>query len=171
MSLNGAVPEKFSAGHASSEFAHKLAEVFALQELLDASGTGDQEHRIYFQWPMYWADQEVPDTLEGEAFFSGNDDRERGFSLRVLVSPPALGTCELHLHALRDTLWIHLGAEREDVPALFLDGVEPLKQRLAALGWASVRCTARVMKPRASFLSPAAPARSQPLPGGINIRV
>lgn len=104
-----------------------------LQEMLSILPERGQEGRIYFQWPMFWHDQDVPDTLEGEAFVPDSSDQEQGFSLRLLVNPPAFGQVEVALHLQQKTLWIHFGVAEEHID-LFKSIFTEIRTRVLAGG-------------------------------------
>lgn len=104
------------ARDAAKNLAGSVDELVAglqLQEMLSSQPQGNQEGRIYFQWPLFWHDQDLPDTLEGEAFVPDRKDSDHGFSLRLLVNPPALGHVEVALHQQKTSLWVHFGVAEE----------------------------------------------------------
>lgn len=112
-----------------------------LQEMLTVPPDQLNEGRIYFQWPVFWHGQELPDTLEGEAFMPGGGNIEHGFSLRLLISPPSLGSVEVAMHQLKQNLWVHFGAESESLDSI--RSIFPaLRERLLGPDYDSVRLTA-----------------------------
>lgn len=131
-----------------------LAENLVFQEILSAPPQDSQEGRLYFQWPLFWQGQEVPDTLEGEAYYSGNQEKERGFSLRLLMNPPHLGPMEIGVHRMKTALWVHFGlgnpSRSDDLKKMF----PALSDSLRNQGWNSVRLTAGAISNRPNFLSP-----------------
>lgn len=131
-----------------------LAENLVFQEILSAPPQDSQEGRLYFQWPLFWQGQDVPDTLEGEAYYSGNQGKERGFSLRLLMNPPNLGPMEIGVHRMKTALWIHFGlgdpSMGDEVKKMF----SALSDSLRNQGWNSVRLTAGAISNRPNFLSP-----------------
>ncbi|RCK81464.1 MAG: hypothetical protein OZSIB_0598 [Candidatus Ozemobacter sibiricus] len=148
----------------------------ALQEMLSQPPMGAAEGRLYFQWPVFWSGMDLPDTLEGEAFFEGGDGPGRGFSLRVQVTPPRLGRLEIGLHRLREALWIHFAAQQAEVIPALRTIFEPLEERLRALGWTSLRLTVGRLPGREFFLAPLEaamdPAKEPPAsPSRLDVRV
>ena len=133
-----------------AETSEKLAENLMLQDLLTEAGEAGQESRIYFQWPLFWANQDLPDTLEGEAFFMPGD-KKQGFCLRLLVSPPSLGKIEVAMNQLEQTLWVHFGADPGvlgDIRSIF----PLLSARLETSGFAEVRLTTGKLRKIEHFL-------------------
>lgn len=119
-----------------------------LQELLSSQGGEGQENRLYFQWPLFWSEQSLPDTLEGEASFAGGG--RQGFCLRLLLNPPTLGQIEVAMNCLDNALWVHFGVATEvidEVQALF----PGLQGRLEASGFAQVRLTIGKIREIESF--------------------
>ncbi len=167
--VGGAGADDLAAGRAlAEEFPANLA----LQELLSQPPAGPAEGRLYFQWPVFWEGTDLPDTLEGEAFYEGGEGPGRGFSLRLQVTPPRLGRLEVGLHRLREALWIHFAAQQaETIPALrTLFG--PLEERLRTLGWTSLRLTAGRLPAREFFLAPPEAAPEPPAPAcRLDVRV
>ncbi len=136
--------------HISGEAGEKLAENLMLQDLLTEAGSSSQESRVYFQWPLFWANQPLPDTLEGEAFFMPGD-KEQGFCLRLLVEPPTLGKMEVAMNQLDKTLWVHFGADPEvlgDIRSIFPALSDCLKNQ----GFAEVRLTLGKLRKIEHFL-------------------
>lgn len=112
-----------------------------LQELFSQASDGPHEGKIYFQWPIFWHDQDVPDTLEGEAFVPGGSDKEQGFSLRVLVHPPALGQVEVAMNQLQRDLWVHFGVEAEMIEVFKTIFADVRERVLAGGDYDQVRIT------------------------------
>ncbi|MEW6710957.1 MAG: hypothetical protein AB1403_14115 [Candidatus Riflebacteria bacterium] len=126
-----------------------LAKNLMFQELMSEPASQNQENRIYFQWPLFWHGSELPDTLEGEAFFMNG--KVQGFCLRLLVCPPSLGQIEVAMNQLEDSLWVHFGVQPEiveSIPAVFPE----LQESLAREGFARVRLTAGRIREIESFL-------------------
>ncbi|NLI75242.1 MAG: hypothetical protein GX442_02220 [Candidatus Riflebacteria bacterium] len=133
-----------------------------LQEVLSQPPGEQAEGRLFFQWPVYWDGADLPDTLEGEAFYEGGDGPERGFSLRLRMHPPRLGRMEVGLHRLKEALWVHFGLQETGViPAV--RGLFPaLEGRLQEMSWRSVRLTAGRLAGGERLLAPPEP---EPGPG------
>lgn len=175
--LQEGVADDLAAGQALAE---EWPANLALQEMLSQPPIGAAEGRLYFQWPVFWEGMDLPDTLEGEAFYEGGEGPGRGFSLRVQVTPPRLGRLEIGLHRLREALWIHFAAQQaEAIPALRTI-FEPLEERLRASGWTSLRLTVGRLPERAFFLAPLEaamdpakdPAKEPPAsPSRLDVRV
>lgn len=146
-----------------------LAENLLLQELLSETAHDNQENRIYFQWPLFWANAELPDTLEGEAFFT--KDREQGFCLRLLVSPPALGQIEVAMNQLDQALWMHFGVDEaviEDIRAIF----PLLTAKLENEGFPQVRLTVGKLRHIDNFLLEPVVGPEAPFPAAkLDLRV
>ncbi|MFZ5952369.1 MAG: hypothetical protein ACOYXC_16835 [Candidatus Rifleibacteriota bacterium] len=126
-----------------------LAKSLLFQELMTEPANQHQENRVNFQWPFFWHGSELPDTLEGEAFFLNG--KEQGFCLRLLVCPPSLGQIEVAMNQLEDSLWVHFGVQPEmveSIPAVF----PALQEGLAGAGFAKVRLTAGRIREIESFL-------------------
>ena len=94
-----------------STFFKNLANNFELQELLSILPNKNNDGSLYFQWPIFWAGQDVPDTLEGEAFVPKSGGEREGFGLRILVDPPSLGKTEISLSSLNKGLSVYFGVE------------------------------------------------------------
>jgi hypothetical protein len=156
--------------HISGEAGEKLAENLMLQDLLTEAGSSSQESRVYFQWPLFWANQSLPDTLEGEAFFMPGD-KEQGFCLRLLVEPPSLGKMEVAMNQLDKTLWVHFGADSEvlsDIRSIF----PALSARLQSEGFAEVRLTlGKLRKIEHFLLEPHAEPELPGKPHKLDLRV
>ncbi len=138
------------AGESIEEFVINLQ----LQEMLTCQAENGSEARMYFQWPLFWHGQDLPDTLEGEAFIPDGNDPEQGFSLRLLVNPPSLGQVEVALHQLKKNLWVHFGVESsviEQVREVF----PLLQQSLAEQDWEHLRFTVGKVRLLSDFFSSA----------------
>lgn len=134
--MAGTRPAGLLPGDGVEEFVASLQ----LQEMLTRQSENGNEARLFFQWPVFWHGQDLPDTLEGEAFMPDGNDPEQGFSLRLLVKPPSLGRIEVALHQLKKSLWVHFGVEPaaiEPVRSLF----PLLQERLTGSGWEHLRFT------------------------------
>ncbi|GAB4270481.1 MAG: hypothetical protein Kow0029_07280 [Candidatus Rifleibacteriota bacterium] len=118
----------------------KLVSSLEFQELLSIKSSQTDENRFFFQWPIFWANQDLPDTLEGEAFFPDSAGEKKGFCLRLLVCPPNLGQTEISMNNLDNMLWIHFGAQAEAVEQI--RGIFPvLFEKLKEAGFEEVRLT------------------------------
>lgn len=158
----------------SADKTANLTEDFSLnmrmQEMLAIAPEGQAEGRMYFQWPVFWHDQEIPDTLEGEASVPPPGS-EQGFSLRLLVSPPSMGQIEIAMHQLDKSLWVHFGAAVEcldDIRSVF----SMLHDRLINSGFAQVNLTAGRIRNLTNFFA-AEPVNDKPpikLPAGLDIK-
>lgn len=146
-----------------------LTENLLLQELMSETGNLQKENQVYFQWPIFWANRDLPDTLEGEAFFKNG--KEQGFCLRLLVSPPSLGQIEVAMNHLDQALWVHFGADQgvlEDIRSIF----PLLLSQLENAGFAQVRLTAGKLRKIEHFLLEAVtPTDSSPSLAKLDIRV
>lgn len=130
----------FSSSSKEAEAIEEFMSSLQLQELLSEHGEGRIENKIFFQWPLFWANQELPDTLEGETYFMDNESGEQGFCMRMLVCPPSLGEIEVAMNRLKEMLWIHFGAQSASID--HIRGILPLlKSRLNACGFEDVRLT------------------------------
>lgn len=160
------------AGLPSADAIEELVASLQLQEMLTRQAENGNEARLFFQWPLFWHGQDLPDTLEGEAFIPGDKDPEQGFSLRLLVKPPSLGPVEVALHQLKKNLWVHFGVETaviEQVRSFF----PLLQERLAGQDWEQLRFTVGKVRLLTDFFAaeePAPPA-SERQSGRIDLRV
>ncbi|PKL45391.1 MAG: hypothetical protein CVV42_18400 [Candidatus Riflebacteria bacterium HGW-Riflebacteria-2] len=162
-------PADFLSGEKAEEFVVSLQ----FQEIMTRPSDNSNEGRMYFQWPLFWHGQDLPDTLEGEAFIPDGNDPEQGFSLRLLVKPPSLGRIEVAMHQLKKNLWVHFGVETEVIEqmrALF----PLLQERLAGQDWEQMRFTVGRVRLLNDFFSSAedatAPDTGQKS-GRIDLRV
>jgi hypothetical protein len=133
-----------------------------LQELISGLNGQLPEDRVYFQWPMFWSGQDLPDTLEGEAFLPRGTDGQFCCSLRVLANPPRLGPLEIGLHRVEKSLWAHFGCTRAESREEFATIFSGLRTALLALGWKSVKITTGLAIPRPGVLLAPAELPSQP---------
>lgn len=125
---------------AKEQLLEEFAASLKAQQLLSMPAEHSGENRIYFSWPMFWAGQELPDTLEGEAFVPDSDSARQGTSLRILVEPPRLGKMEVSINRLDQALWIHFGASEQSARALKTI-FQPLREAMRALGFEQTRLT------------------------------
>lgn len=141
-----------------------------LQEILTVPPDQQNEGRLYFQWPIFWQNQELPDTLEGEASTPGGQNLQQGFSLRLLINPPGLGHLEVAMHQLNKTLWVHFGAEPEA-----LDSIRSLfpilRQRLIGEDYDQIRLTAGKVRLLQNFFSSATEEPAAVEKARIDLRV
>ncbi|NLM17695.1 MAG: hypothetical protein GX221_08270 [Candidatus Riflebacteria bacterium] len=100
----------------TTSFCEGLAENLFFQELL--SSKIEDYNRIYFQMPLFWQNNDFPDTLEGEAYVPLDKEgkKNKDSALRLLLSPPRLGQMEVSLHSLDATLWVHMGVQKAVLP-------------------------------------------------------
>lgn len=110
------------------------------QQLLSMPAEQSGENRIYFNWPLFWAEQDLPDTLEGEAFVPDSNNARQGASLRILIEPPRLGKMEISINRLDQALWVHFGASEESAQALRTI-FQPLREAMKTLGFEQTRLT------------------------------
>ncbi len=143
---------------------------FKLQEVFTAPPDGNQEGRFYFQWPMFWHGQELPDTLEGEAFVPSGSDKEQGFSLRILVSPPSLGQVEVALNQQERSLWVHF-AVAEPMLKVFPEIFSLIREKLIAGGdFDDVRLTIGKVRLLNNFFSSREEPAAAKLPARIDLK-
>ena len=118
-----------------------LATELVFQELATKLPTFQEEGQIFFQWPVFWGDSDVPDTLEGEAYVPDKDGSEQGFGLRLIVTPPKLGQIEIFMNGIKRNLSVNFGVEErafEPIKSIF----EVTRKNILALGdFDSVRIT------------------------------
>lgn len=170
--INDGVAGARSAGMLAGESIDEFVVNLQLQEMLTRQAENGSEARMYFQWPLFWHGQDLPDTLEGEAFIPDGNDPEQGFSLRLLVSPPSLGRVEVALHQLKKNLWVHFGVE-----ALVIEQVRTvfplLQQRLAQQEWEQLRFTVGKVRLLCDFFSSTEEVAVDPRqkPGRIDLRI
>lgn len=121
-----------------TDILEELVGSLKLQEVLSSAEGQKRENTFYFQWPVFWSDRDLPDTLEGEAFYGDPD--EQGFCLRLLFEPPSLGSVEVALNSISEKLWVHFGCDTEvisDIKSIF----PVLHESLLAQGFKEVRIT------------------------------
>lgn len=133
-----------------NEGLEEMLSSLQLQELLSEQAQGSRENRVYFQWPVFWSGQELPDTLEGEAFFQENEEDKQGFCLRMLVSPPALGQIEVAMNSLEKRLWVHFGVQPESLDSI-KSIFEVIRTKLLDSDFVEVRLTAGVIRKLEGF--------------------
>lgn len=132
---------------------NELSDALSFQECLSGPADSSGESNLYFSWPVFWQQQEVPDTLEGEAFYPPKDRDDLGFSLRVQVTPPQLGPMEIGLHRLKKSLWIHFSTNSEVGSVSLTKSFPVLEARLSAKGWQEIRLSSGPLTERHTFLS------------------
>ncbi len=145
-----------------------LAKNLRFQELMSEPANQNHENRVYFQWPFFWHGSELPDTLEGEAFFMNG--KEQGFCLRLLVCPPSLGQIEVAMNQLEESLWVHFGVQpeiAESIPAVF----PALQEGLAREGFTRVRLTAGRIREIESFLLEASTEDKSPPVSRVDLKI
>ena len=148
-----------------SELAEEVAENLALQELFSNLPDANNDGNIYFQWPIFWNGQELPDCLEGEAFFPNKNNQKEGFCLRILVTPPNLGQTEISLTTKGKELYVHFGVN-EKLMDSFRSIFAPIRENILALGdYESVQFTIGRNREHRNFFSreaklPNAPQRN-----------
>ncbi|HOY67464.1 MAG TPA: flagellar hook-length control protein FliK [Candidatus Ozemobacteraceae bacterium] len=145
-------------GASAPDLPASMADNLALQELLSQPPQPGEEGRVYFQWPLFWEGQDVPDTLEGEAFVPPKGQEEQGYSLRILVHPPTLGDLEVAIHRLESQLWIHFSAALPEARQRLGTIFPALQARLKELSWSAVKLTVGTLPARKTFLGPTEPA-------------
>lgn len=142
-----------------------------LQEVFSTPPDGSNEGRIYFQWPIFWHGQDVPDTLEGEAFVPAGSDKEQGFSLRLLVNPPALGQVEVALNQQQRSLWVHFGVA-EPMITSFTGIFSTIRDRLLASGdYDQIRLTIGKVRLLNNFFSTRPESAPQKMTPHIDLKV
>ena len=117
----------------NSELAEEITENLALQELFSTLPDANNDGNIYFQWPIFWNNQELPDCLEGEAFFPNKNNQKEGFCLRILVTPPNLGQTEISLTTRGKELYVHFGVNEKFIDS-FRSIFAPIRENILALG-------------------------------------
>lgn len=162
------------AGLLQGEKVEDFVASLQFQEIMTRQAENGNEGRMYFQWPLFWNGQDLPDTLEGEAFMPNGNDPEQGFSLRLLVSPPALGQVEVSMHQLKKNLWVHFGVETKAIE--LVRTIFPLLQERLATDqqWENLRFTVgrvRLLNDFFSSAEEALPADSGQKSGRIDLRV
>jgi hypothetical protein len=137
----------------NSELAEEVAENLALQELFSNLPDANNDGNIYFQWPIFWNGQELPDCLEGEAFFPNKNNQKEGFCLRILVTPPNLGQTEISLTTKGKELYVHFGVN-EKLMDSFRSIFTPIRENILALGdYESVQFTIGRNREHRNFFS------------------
>ena len=116
-----------------SSLAEEITDNLRLQELLTILPEADTEGNIYFQWPIFWGNQDIPDCLEGEAFVPSGKDKKDTFCMRVLIEPPNLGKVEIALNAHKRELHVHFGVE-DQLKDVFRGIFAPIREKILATG-------------------------------------
>ena len=121
------------------------------QELATTLPTFYEEGQIFFQWPVFWNNSDIPDTLEGEAYVPDKDKSEQGFGLRLVVTPPSLGQIEVKMNSFKRNLNAAFGVEEKafaPINSIF----ESTKNQILKLGdFDSVRFSLKVRQPSKNF--------------------
>ncbi|MBF0544891.1 MAG: flagellar hook-length control protein FliK [Candidatus Riflebacteria bacterium] len=146
------------------------AENLFLQEILSKPPEENTEGRLFFQWPIYWSHQEIPDTLEGEAFYPPKSREDMGFALRVMVNPPRLGKIELLLNQLKEGLWVLFMPEKSETESKLIQSFSKLKKALENKSWKSIKLSIGEYPNRRSFLSPENSASSHRSPRKLDVK-
>ena len=147
------------------ELAKDVVENLGLQELLSNMPDANNDGSIYFQWPIFWNGQELPDCLEGEAFFPNKNNQKEGFCLRILVTPPNLGQTEISLTTKEKELYVHFGVNEKLMDA-FRSIFNSIRENILAAGdYESVQFTIGRNREHRNFFSreaklPNAPQRN-----------
>ena len=147
------------------ELAKDVVENLGLQELLSNMPDANNDGSIYFQWPIFWNGQELPDCLEGEAFFPNKNNQKEGFCLRILVTPPNLGQTEISLTTKEKELYVHFGVNEKLMDA-FRSIFNTIRENILAAGdYESVQFTIGRNREHRNFFSreaklPNAPQRN-----------
>ena len=134
-----------------SELSEKLASNLQFQELLSRQTNPNEETRLYFQWPLFWNKSDLPDTLEGEAYYYEDEEKNQGFSMRMLVEPESLGQIEVAMNYMDSELWVHFGTQQEsltDIKSIF----SALRTGLQKAGFPKIRLTAGLIRELDNFL-------------------
>ena len=153
------------------EIAEKMIENFQFQELLSKAASEKQEGVVYFQWPIFWEHDGLPDTLEGEAFIPGNGKEEQGFCIRMLVQPSNLGKIEVAINKMDQVLWVHFGIENLSIEKKIKSIFSILTERLLTQNWKSVRLTAGELRRHHGFFSKIIKKEVKSIPTGIDLKV
>lgn len=128
-----------------------IATELVFQELATKLPKFNEEGQIFFQWPVFWGDSEVPDTLEGEAYVPDKENSEQGFGLRLIVTPPKLGQIEIFMNGIKRNLSVNFGVEDkafEPIKSIF----EATRKQILSLGdFDSVKLTIRNRMPTKNF--------------------
>ena len=147
------------------ELAKEVVENLGLQELLTNIPDANNDGSIYFQWPIFWNNQDLPDCLEGEAFFPNKNNQKEGFCLRILVTPPNLGQTEISLTTKDKELYVHFGVNEKMMDA-FRSIFNNIRENILAAGdYTSVQFTVGRNREHRNFFSresklPNAPKRN-----------
>lgn len=117
-----------------AKLAEKLVDNFQLQELFSKLPEANSDGNIYFQWPIFWNNQDLPDCLEGEAYIpNGENGGKDSFCLRILINPPKLGQVEIALTTREKELYVHFGVD-EDLKDFFKTAFSSIRERILEAG-------------------------------------
>ncbi len=137
----------------NKELAKEVVDNLRLQELFSQLPDANNDGNIYFQWPVFWGNQDLPDCLEGEAFFPNKDSPKEGFCLRILVNPPNLGQTEISLITREKELYVHFGVDERFIDT-FRTIFNPIRENILALGnYTSVHFTISKGREHRNFFS------------------
>lgn len=137
----------------NKELAEEVVDNLRLQELFSHLPDANSDGNIYFQWPVFWSNQDLPDCLEGEAFFPNKNNPKEGFCLRILVNPPNLGQTEISLITREKELYVHFGVDERFIDT-FKSIFAPIRERILALGnYTSVHFTISKGREHRNFFS------------------
>lgn len=147
----------------NSKLAEEIVDNLKLQELFSILPDANEDGSIYFQWPIYWDGQDVPDCLEGEAFVPYDKDQKDSFCLRILVNPPSLGQTEISLTTRGKELYVYFGVDA-NLKDSFKTIFPAIRENILAQGdFTSVQFTVGTARLHNNFFSrenrAAAPAR------------
>lgn len=148
----------------NSKLAEEIIDNMKLQELFSILPDAKEDGSIYFQWPIYWDGQDIPDCLEGEAFVPYDKDRKDSFSLRILINPPSLGQTEISLTTHGKELYVYFGVDAT-LKDTFKTIFPAIRDNILAQGdFTSVQFTVGTARQHNNFFSKenrvAAPART-----------
>lgn len=121
------------------QLAKDFSENIIAQNLLSSNSSTQNENKIFFQYPIFWNNSVIPDTLEGEASFSGDNNVESGFSLKILASPPTLGNIEIRVNQLSKKIWINIAACSNKSRDLLSTLIQPIHAKLLEQGWKNIK--------------------------------
>ena len=137
----------------NKKLAEDVIDNLRMQELFSVLPAPEEDGSIYFQWPVYWDGQEVPDCLEGEAFVPFDKGQKDSFGLRVLVNPPSLGQIEIALTTNKKNLFVYFGVD-EELKEVFRKSFGCIRDSILALGnFQSVQFTVGTAKLHKNFFS------------------
>lgn len=153
-----------------SSIADNFSENLSFQNLLSSQNTEQTDNKFYFQWPFFWNNSDEPDTLEGEVFVA-DEEEKKGFSIRLMMSPPSLGNMEISMNRLEEKLWVHFAAEEKNGRQLLSTILVPLKNKLSELGWSQTRVTTGPLNRTNGFFSKSEVVTSEQNQPGVDIKV